>query len=334
MKLIIPMAGRGTRLRPHTHTTPKPLLPIAGKMLIERIVETFIQSVDSEIEEIAFVLGDFGSAIEEKLKTMATKFGAKGTIYHQDVAMGTAHAVYMAKESMEGEVIVAFADTLFNVAGKVEIADADSVIWLKEVENPSSFGVAVMEDGRITHFVEKPSEPISNHAIIGVYYFKKGEDLRAELEHIVENDIKSSRGEYELTAAIDALLDKGNIFRPATVDAWLDCGTLQSWIDTTTDVLKIEDISSSYPETEGVTIHEPVFIGEGVTLKNCEIGPNVSIEKGAVVEDSTLTDTILNEHAHVRQSTLSKSTVGAHTIITNTNGEIHIGDHSRVAGLV
>jgi glucose-1-phosphate thymidylyltransferase len=329
MKLIIPMAGRGTRLRPHTHTTPKPLLPVAGKMLIERIVETFVKTLDHKITEIAFVLGDFGAEVENKLKTMTERFGATCSIYYQDVAMGTAHAVYCGRESMQGEIIVAFADTLFDVKGKVEIADADSVIWLKEVDNPSSFGVAVMDNGRITSFVEKPSEPVSNHAIIGVYYFKKGEALRAELENIVENDLKSSRGEYELTAAIDALLEKGNVFRPATVDAWLDCGTLDSWIDTTTEVLNLE--GSTYPATyKDVKITEPVFIGENVTLENVEIGPNVSIEKGATIKNSTLIYTIVNENAEVADSLLANSTVGANCKVNGFRGTLHIGDHSKV----
>lgn len=333
MKLIIPMAGRGTRLRPHTHTTPKPLLPIAGKMMIQRIVETFVSTLDSKIEEIAFVLGDFGPSVEKRLTAMAEQFGARCSIYYQKQALGTAHAVYCARESLEGEIVVAFADTLFDVSGKVQTGDADSIIWLKEVENPSSFGVAVMEQGRITSFVEKPSEPISNHAIIGVYYFRKGEDLRTELTHIVENDIKSPRGEYELTDAIEALLEKGNVFRPATVENWLDCGTVQSWIDTTTAVLVSGKAESVTAQHQNSKIVPPVYIGDGVTIKNSTIGPNVSIEAGAVVEESTLTDTIVNAGGHVRQSVLTNSTIGEHAIASYINGEVHIGDHSKVLGL-
>lgn len=331
MKLIIPMAGRGTRLRPHTHTTPKPLLPVAGKMLIERIVETFASSLESEITEIAFVLGDFGSVVEDKLKKMTEQFGAKCSIYYQDVAMGTAHAVYCAKQSMEGEIIVAFADTLFEVDGKVSVTDADAVIWLKEVENPSSFGVAVMDGDRITSFVEKPSEPVSNHAIIGVYYFRKGEDLRKELANIVENDIKSPRGEYELTAAIDALLDQGNVFKPATVKTWLDCGTLQAWIDTTTEVLQTMHINEE-ALPNGVRIFEPVYIGKNVTLENVTLGPNVSVEDGAILKNCSLLNSIVNEKAEVSNSHLQGSTVGAHAMVTNYKGSLHIGDHSRVDG--
>lgn len=245
--------------------------------------------------------------------------------------MGTADAVYCAADSMQGEIIVAFADTLFETAGKVEISDADAVIWLKEVENPSSFGVAKMEGDRISGFVEKPSEPVSNLAIIGVYYFKKGEDLREELAYIIDNDLKSERGEYELTAAIDALLEKGNVFKPATVDTWLDCGTIRSWIDTTNHVLSgtaatpLEKISH-----EGCTIHPPVFIGENVTLKHSTIGPNVSIESGAIVEQSTVEDAIINSNASVMGCELHNSSVGAFARVNAFRGSLHIGDHSIV----
>lgn len=330
MKLIIPMAGRGTRLRPHTHTTPKPLLPIAGRSMIERIVATFAKTLNQPIEEIAFVLGDFGTGVENELRAMSGKFGAACSIYHQDEALGTAHAVYCAADSMQGEVIVAFADTLFESEAKVDVSGADAAIWLKEVENPSSFGVARMEGDRITGFVEKPKEPVSNLAIIGVYYFRKGEDLRTELAYIMDNNIKSPRGEYELTDAIEALLEKGNVFKPATVDTWLDCGTIQSWIDTTTHVLKRAATAPDAITHENCTFTEPVFIGEGVTLKNSHIGPNVAVEAGAAVEDSTLSNSILNANSHVADSELENSSVGAHAGIQGFKGQLHVGDHSKV----
>lgn len=330
MKLIIPMAGRGTRLRPHTHTTPKPLLPIAGKMLIERIVETFTTSMENKITEISFVLGDFGQETESRLQKMAEGFGAECRIFYQDKALGTAHAVYCAEEALDGEVIVAFADTLFTVGSKISTENADSVIWLKKVPNPSSFGVAVMEDGKITRFVEKPSEPVSDLAIIGVYYFRKGEDLRRELADIVNNDKKSARGEYELTDAITALLDQGNVFLPATVDHWLDCGTIQSWIDTTTHVLHAEPTPTEKIGYAGTKIIPPVHIGRDVILENSEIGPNVSLEDGVEISGSRIVNSIINSNTKVISSSLSNSTVGSHVVIRGFNGKIHTGDHSRI----
>lgn len=324
------MAGRGTRLRPHTHTTPKPLLPVAGKMMIERIVETFVESLDQKIEEIAFVLGDFGSDVERRLVEIARKYGAAGKIYKQDKALGTAHAVYCAAPSIEGEVIVAFADTLFETKGKVSTGDADAVIWLKEVENPSSFGVAKMENGRICEFVEKPQTPVSNLAIIGVYYFKNGGELRTELAKIVDGDKKSARGEYELTDAIDTLLQKGNVFKPATVATWLDCGTIPAWLDTTRHYLPQN--GSGLSQEKNIVIHEPVYIGDNVTLADSEIGPNVSIESGAVIKNSKLSNCIVCENATISDSVLIDSTVGAFASVNHHNGSINIGDHSIVNG--
>ncbi len=179
MKLIIPMAGRGTRVRPHSHTTPKPLLPIAGKMILERIVETFARTLDRPIDEIVFILGpDFGQEIKDKLNEMCERHDAKAVFGVQNEAKGTAHAVYCAGENLEGECIIVFADTIFDMEGKVTVEDADSVIWLRKVDDPSRFGVAVEENGQITDFVEKPREPISDLAIIGVYYFKEARQLK------------------------------------------------------------------------------------------------------------------------------------------------------------
>ena len=179
MKLIIPMAGRGSRVRPHSHTNPKPLLPVAGTMIIERIVDTFNKSLDRDITDIVYILGpDFGKDIKQSLTEMSARQGVNPIFKVQDQALGTAHAVHCAEEELTGEVIVAFADTIFDTYDKVKIDEADSVIWLKEVDDPSRFGVAVHEGDVITGFVEKPTEPISNLAIIGVYYFKNGDELK------------------------------------------------------------------------------------------------------------------------------------------------------------
>ncbi len=330
MKLIIPMAGRGTRLRPHTHVTPKPLLPIAGTMMVERIVKTFNATLNQPITEVAFVLGDFGKTVETRLIEMAESLGAKASVYYQDEALGTAHAVYCAADSMQGEIIVAFADTLFETSSKVDTSGADAVIWLKEVENPSSYGVARMDGDRIAGFVEKPSEPISNLAIIGVYYFRKGEELRDELSRIIKNDLRSERGEYELTDAIDTLLERGNVFRPATVDTWLDCGTLRAWLDTTTHVLGGDSTPVSEIEHQGCTITPPVYIGAGAKLSHSNIGPNVSVEAGAEISQSTIKDSIINSGAQVEGCELSGSTVGASAVVRGYSGSLHVGDHSRV----
>ena len=329
MKLIIPMAGRGTRVRPHSHTTPKPLLPVAGTMIVERIVETFSRTLEKTIDEIVYILGpDFGQEIKDTLKNMSERHNAKATFRTQDQALGTAHAVSCAGESLEGEVIIVFADTLFDTKETVSVENADSVIWLKEVEDPSRFGVAVHDDDKITDFVEKPSEPISNLAIIGVYYFKEGEELMKEIRYLLENDITGHGDEYQLTDALDRLLKKGKVFKKATVDEWLDCGTLPAWLHTTAEILKKED--HAYGEYEDTTIKPPVFIGEGANISGCKIGPNVSIESGSQIKSSSLKNSIIQSSAHIEDSDLDHSTIGNYAEVHHATGKMHIGDHSEV----
>ena len=213
MKLIIPMAGRGTRVRPHSHTVPKPLLPVAGTMIIERIIETFNRTLDRDITEIVFILGpDFGEDIKQPLREMSARHKAKPIFEVQAEALGTAHAVACASDHLDGEVIIAFADTIFDSDEPFELGDADSVIWLKKVEDPSRFGVAVDKDGKITDFVEKPDEPISYLAIIGVYYFKDGAELKKEIEYLLDNDIRGKGNEFQLTDALDRLLKNDKVF--------------------------------------------------------------------------------------------------------------------------
>jgi glucose-1-phosphate thymidylyltransferase len=327
MKLIIPMAGRGTRVRPHSHTTPKPLLPVAGTMIVERIVETFARTLDRTIDEIVFILGpDFSQDIKDTLTEMSNRHKAKATFGVQDVALGTAHAVACAGEALNGEVIIVFADTLFDSKEKVSVEEADSVIWLKEVDDPSRFGVAVHEGDSITEFVEKPSEPISNLAIIGVYYFKEGKDLMKEIQYLLDNEVTGHGGEYQLTDALDRLLKDGKVFKKATVDEWLDCGTLPAWLDTTAEILEKEN--HSFDEFENSTIHPPVFFGKGVEISGSEIGPNVSIEAGTKITGCKITNSIIQKKAVLDGCELNRSTIGNFAEAKNVKGEIHIGDHS------
>lgn len=331
MKLIIPMAGRGTRVRPHSHTNPKPLLPVAGKMIIERIVETFGRTLDRNIDEIVYILGpDFGKDIRLKLTEMSARQNAKATFRIQETALGTAHAVSCAAEDLSGELIIVFADTLFDSKGEVSVEDADSVIWLKEVEDPSRFGVAVHTGDTITSFVEKPKTPISNLAIIGVYYFKSGEQLKKEINYLLDNNVTGHGNEYQITDALDRLLKDGKIFKKATVDDWLDCGTLTAWLDTTISVLKKENHSFDPSDYPGSTIHPPVFIGKDVKISGSEIGPNVNIEEGSVIENSTISNSIIQSAATIKNSSLTTSTIGNRVTCDGVSGVVHLGDDSIV----
>jgi glucose-1-phosphate thymidylyltransferase len=331
MKLIIPMAGRGTRLRPHSLSTPKPLLPVAGPMLIERIAYTFATSLDRKITDIAFVLGDFGKEVENQLGDMARRFGAKPAFYYQDEALGTAHAVNCAAPSLSGEVIVAFADTLFRMSGTVDLEGADSVIWLKKVADPSRFGVAVLENNRITRFVEKPNEPISDQAIIGVYYFREGERLQRELQRLMDNDIRGHKNEFDLTDAIDSMLRDNAVFRAASVDEWLDFGTIPAWLSSTASVLDRQEPQKFREDAfPGTRIIPPCHIGKNAKITDSIIGPYASIGDGCTISGSEISRSIVRDNAQIHDSLLENSTIGEATMVHACRQEIHIGDHSSI----
>src|SRR5690606_562470 len=192
---------------------------------------------DEKIDEIAFIIGDFGTEVEEQLLGIAEKLGAKGTIYKQDEPLGTAHAIWMAKDSLSGPIVVAFADTLFRANFHLDM-DSDGVVWVKKVENPSAFGVVKLDaDGVIEDFIEKPQEFVSDLAIIGIYFFKDGENLRNEIEHIMVNDIKGNGGEYQLTDALENMRSKGKKFTLGPVDEWMDCGNKSATVETNGKIL-------------------------------------------------------------------------------------------------
>ena len=239
MNIIVPMAGAGKRMRPHTLTTAKPLIPVAGKPIVERLVEDLAAMCTEKLETIAFIIGDFGAAVEKQLLEVAARLGAQGKIYYQDEPLGTAHAILCAKEDLKGNVIVAFADTLFYADFKINPAD-EGMIYVQQVADPSAFGVVKLDgEGIITDFIEKPKEFISDLAIIGIYYFKDGARLRKELQYLLDNDIKE-KGEYQLTNALENMKNKGLVFKPGEVEEWLDCGNKDATVFTNQRVLEIK----------------------------------------------------------------------------------------------
>ena len=228
MKLIIPMAGMGKRMRPHTLTTPKPLIPIAGKTIVQRLVEEIVASCTERVDEIAFIVGNFGRETEENLKKVASDAGAAGSILYQEKALGIAHAVLCAKEVLQGKVMVAFADSV------------DGTIWVKKVEDPSRFGVVKLNEEKIiTDFVEKPGQFISDLAIIGIYYFREGNLLRVALQNLIDNNIKE-KGEYQFTSALQIMKQNGLKFNAATVKEWFYCGNKNSTIYTNRKILEYD----------------------------------------------------------------------------------------------
>jgi glucose-1-phosphate thymidylyltransferase len=248
MQIIIPMAGKGKRMRPHTLTTAKPLIPLGGKPIVQRLVEDITKVCGEKVSEIAFVVGrDFGVDIEQNLIKIAESQGAKGSIYYQDKALGTAHAIMCAKEAIKGKTIIAFADTLFK-ADFVMDTEKEGVIWVQKIKDPSQFGVVkINEEGVITDFIEKPSLFVSDLAIIGIYYFKNGENLKNELQYLLDNQI-TEKGEYQLTNALENMKNKGLKFMPGQVSEWLDCGNKNAAVYTNQRVLEFD---KNKPELKG-----------------------------------------------------------------------------------
>ncbi len=327
------MAGRGSRLRPHTLTVPKPLIPIAGKPIVHRLVEDIAKVLDEKIDEIAFIIGeDFGEKVETDLKEIAKTLGAKGTIYYQDKPLGTGHAIMCAKNSLEGSAVIAYADTLFKADFTLD-KEADAVIWVKQVENPSAYGVVKLNEKReITELVEKPKEYVSDLAVIGIYYFKDVAVLKKELQGVLDNNIIRG-GEYQINDGIEAMKQKGARFVPGKVDEWMDCGNKQVTVETNTRMLNFlqedgEDLVASDVEMENSEIIEPCFIGENVVLKNAKIGPNVSVGNGTKISNSTIKNSLIQTFAEVENANLYNAMIGNFAKFNGEFTEISIGDYS------
>lgn len=325
------MAGRGSRLRPHTLTVPKPLIPIAGKPIVQRLVEDIAKVAGEKIEEIAFIIGDFGEETKSSLIDIAESLGAKGSVYVQDEPLGTAHAIKCAEKSMQGDVIIAFADTLFRADFQLD-KNSDGVIWVKKVEDPSAFGVVKLDDyGFITDFVEKPQSFVSDLAIIGIYYFQSAEKLMNEINYLMTNDIKVG-GEYQLTSALENLRQKGAKFSLGKVDDWMDCGNKNATVETNAKILEYEkENMKSFPTSakiENSLIIPPCFIGEGVEIINSKIGPFVSLGNGTKVVNSNIETSLIQEKTLINHGNLSNSMIGSNAQYYGVSREISLGDYS------
>jgi glucose-1-phosphate thymidylyltransferase len=327
------MAGRGSRLRPHTLTVPKPLIPIAGKPIVHRLVEDIAGVINQDIDEIAFIIHkDFGDQVPKDLIAIAERLGAKGSIYYQDQPLGTAHAIMSAKESMSGPIVVAYADTLFRADFTLDTT-ADSVIWVKQVDDPSAFGVVQLNDkNEIVDFVEKPKDFVSDLAIIGIYYFKSGETLRSELQYLLDNNIVKG-GEYQLTDGLENMKQKGMKFVPGKVDEWMDCGNKNVTVETNSRMLGFlqqdgEHMVADSVVSENSTIIQPCFIGENVVLKNSTIGPNVSLGANTKVENSTVKNSLIQTNVTIKNANLDNAMIGNHASFNGNFTSISIGDYS------
>lgn len=330
------MAGRGSRLRPHSLTVPKPLIPVAGEPIVHRLVKDIAKVLKQPIEEIAFVLGDpawFGDDVTNSLEKLAQDLGAKASIYRQDKPLGTGHAIMCAKPSLSGPAVIAYADTLIRAEFDLDPA-ADSVIWTKRVDNPEAYGVVKLNTNHeIVELVEKPETFVSDQAVIGIYYFKNVAVLKEKLQEILDENIMNG-GEYQINDGIKRMMAEGKVFKTGTVDEWMDCGNKAITIETNQRMLGFikadgeEQLVASSAKLENSNIIEPCFIGENVVLKNATIGPFVSIGNDTIIENSTVKNSLIQTNTSIKNANLDNAMIGNHVKYDGNFSSISIGDYS------
>lgn len=326
------MAGMGKRMRPHTLTVPKPLIPVGGKPIVQRLVEDITKVCGEKVDEIAFIIGPtFGKEVEANLIDIAKQEGAKGTIYYQEEALGTAHAIMCAEQSITGKTVVAFADTLFKADFTMD-TNQEGVIWVQQIEDPRQFGVVKLNNaGEITDFVEKPAEFVSDLAIIGIYYFKDGDYLKSELKYLLDNNIKE-KGEFQLTNALENMKQKGTKFVPGKVTEWLDCGNKDATVYTNQRVLEFDkgkkELKGNNVVIENSIVIEPCYLGENVKIVNSIVGPHVTLGKGTIVENSVIRNSIVQTNAKLISANIVNSMVGNHAEVKGKSLDLSVGDYN------
>lgn len=332
------MAGRGSRLRPHSLTVPKPMLPVAGSPIVAQLINEIARVVNQPIEEVAYILGNpafFGPAIEEELKQVAKDLGAKAYIYRQLEPLGTGHAVMCAADSLSGPIIVAYADTLIRTDLSLD-PTVDGMIWVKKVENPKAYGVVKINDANhITALVEKPQEFVSDLAVIGIYYFKEGETIKAELEKTMAQP-RAEGEEFLLNDGILAMMEKGAVFTPGTVKEWMDCGDPKITLETNTRMLDILTAEGNKLVTDDVVLENseiipPCYIGSGVVLKNATVGPHTAVGDGTQIENSTLSKSLVQKHTMIRNAQLHGAMIGNYVKYDGAFDFVSIGDYSELS---
>jgi glucose-1-phosphate thymidylyltransferase len=318
MQVIIPLAGKGTRLRPHTHLVPKPLLKVAGRPVMDWVMDRLS---GLPVSELIFITGHLKEQVEAY---------ASNRYLEQLTQDGTAGAVNLARPHVREPILIIFVDTVFEAdLSIIPRTNADGIIWAKEVEDYQRYGVVVTDRaGYMTRIIEKPSEPISKLANIGLYYIRDTAALWQGIDHTLA--APANRGEYFLTDAFQHMIEQGRKIMTAEVGGWYDCGKLETLLESNEALLRKG--AARHPELPGVTIHEPVYIEDGVTIERSTIGPNVSIERGTTVRDSTLSHTLVGAGSRLERVTLAQSMLGREVELSDYHGSASLGDHSTLAG--
>lgn len=329
------MAGRGSRLRPHSLTVPKPLIPVAGQPIVHRLVKDIAKVLKQPIEEVAFVIGDpawFDEKVEASLKELAQGLGAKASIYRQDKPLGTGHAIMCAGPSLSGPAVIAYADTLIRAQFDLD-PNADSVIWTKKVANPEAYGVVKLNERQeIIELVEKPYSFVSDQAVIGIYYFKDVSVLKEKLEEVLRDNIMNG-GEYQINDGIKKMMAAGRIFKTGTVDEWMDCGNKTVTVQTNGKMLQFlhddgEELVSPTAVLENASIIPPCFVGNGAVLNNVTIGPYVSVGAGTKIENSTITNSLIQQQSHIKNAQLDEAMIGNFVSYNGSFTKVSLGDYT------
>ncbi len=327
MKVIIPLAGKGTRLRPHTHITPKPMLKVAGRPVMDYVMDDVKRL--GNVEQVVYITGH----LKEKVEAYATgAYGLPSVYVEQRVQDGTAGAVELARPHVDQPVLIIFVDTIFDAdLSIVNSVDADGIIWTKEVEDYQRFGVVVTDaDGHMTRIVEKPREPISRRANIGLYYIRNWELLYEGIAHVLAQP--ANRGEWYLTDAFQYMIDHGARIKVVDVDGWFDAGQVETYLDTNRVILEKGRARRPAALGEGATIVEPVYIEDGVTIEHATVGPNVSVLAGSTIAHATVSDSIIGGNTTIRHATLTQSLIGDRVHIEHMHGTVSVGDDGVVRG--
>jgi glucose-1-phosphate thymidylyltransferase len=337
MKIIVPMAGRGSRLRPHSLTLPKPLIPVAGTPIVHQLVHEIAKVVKSRITDIGFVLGDsafFGDQVVIDLKNLAISIGARPHIFRQLEPLGTGHAIMCAKELLEGPAVIAYADTLIRASLSLD-PEADAVIWVKKVQHPEEFGVVELnEKGNIINLIEKPKKYVSDRAVIGIYYFKAIEQLKNKLEVVMQKNIALG-SEYQINEGILALLYDGAVIKPGDVESWMDCGNPKATLQTNSEMLTLlakEEAPLIDPSAiiENSTIIPPCFLGKNVIIKDSLIGPGVSIGEGTQIVKSSIKNSLIQKNCYLEEFISEKAMIGNHVRYKGNPTFVSLGDYSEL----
>lgn len=332
------MAGRGSRLRPHTLTVPKPLIPVAGVPIVEQLVNDIAALVEQPITEVAFILGDpafFGADIVDHLKKIAANLGAKASIYRQLNPLGTGHAIMCAAPSLSGPVVIAYADTLIRADFTID-PTADAQIWVKKVANPSAYGVVQLNTaGHITELVEKPSTFVSDLAVIGIYYFKESETLKKALQGVIDQQLTHG-GEYQINDGIKALMTQGHQFVPGEVNEWMDCGNKSITVATNSKMLQFlmeegKELVDATVTLKNAKIIPPCFVGKDVVLENTTIGPGVSIGEGTTIVNGRVKHSIIQSQSYIENVSLEKAMIGNHVRYNGNHTSVSLGDYTEIS---